>query len=76
MLSIFDPKDNSKIYVYEICNVGLKKGEAHQKDFQRILTFPLFIEMDIALSYILYLQFSFIDSSYFISIFSKGKRTE
>ena len=76
MLSIFDPKDNSKIYIYEICNVGLKKRESHQKDFQRILTFPLFIEVAIALSYILYLQFSFIDSSYFISIFSKGKRTE
>jgi len=76
MLSIFDPKDNSKIYIYEICNVGLKKRESHQKDFQHILTFPLFIEVAIALSYILYLQFSFIDSSYFISIFSKGKRTE
>ena len=75
MLSIFDPKDNSKTYIYEICNVGLKKRKARQKDFQRILTVPLFIEMAIALSYILYLQFSFIDSRYFISIFSKGEMT-
>ena len=51
---------------YEKCNVDLKKREAHKKDFQSSLTFPLFIEMAMALSYIFDLQFFFIDSRYFI----------
>ena len=55
---------------------GLKKREAHEKTFSVPLTFSLFIEMAIALSYILYLQFLFIDIRYFISTFSKETTTK